>query len=151
MVFLTDVEERHEAVFYLLQFQGILLVGVFQFDEFACRVYIVARIHAHFLGIACRHIGYLGIEMHIGHEGSEIAVGTQRGVDVFQILGFLSALCRQPHQFSAGLDDAFGLFHAGLGIVGVGRGHRLDAYRVFSPHVNGPNMDLCRFASLIIK
>ena len=51
VVLLTDVEKRHESVLDLLQFLGILLIGIFMFDKLTRGVYIVAGVDTHLLGI----------------------------------------------------------------------------------------------------
>ena len=127
VVLAADAEEGNEALLYLPQLGLVLLVGVLQMAERAGGVDIVAGIDAHLLDIACCHVGHIGIEVDIGHQRCHEALQTQLAHNVLQVLGLASALCGETHQFASHHDDALGLFDAGLGVVGVGGGHRLDA------------------------
>ena len=140
MMLLADVEERHEAVFYLLEFVGVLLIGIFLLDELAGRIHIVARVYAHLLAVECSHVGNVRIEVNIGNEWSLIAVGTDAGIDVLHILCLAGTLCGEAHQFAASLDDFLCLTDASLSIIGIGGGHRLDADRVIATQVEGSDM-----------
>ena len=133
----ADVEEGHEAVFYLLQLLGVLLVGVLLMHKLAGRVDVVAGVDAHLLGIERGDVGYMRVEVDVGHERRLVAVGAYAGIDILEVLGFARALCGKTHQLSACLDDALGLGYAGSGVIGVGGGHRLDADRVVASHVDG--------------
>ena len=86
MMLLADVEERHEAVFNLLEFVSILFISIFLLDELAGRIHVVARIYAHLLAVEGSHVGNVRIEVNIGNEWSLIAVGTDAGIDVLHIL-----------------------------------------------------------------
>ena len=140
MMLLADVEERHEAVFYLLEFVGILLIGIFLLDELAGRIHVVARIDAHFLAIESSHVGNVRIEVNIGYERSLIAVGTDAGIDVFHILCLAGTLSGEAHQLATSLDNLLSLLNASLGIIGVGGGHRLDADRIIATQVEVSDM-----------
>ena len=71
------VEERHETRLYLLQFGGILLVGVFQLLERPRRVNIVAGVYAHLLRVERGYVCHVGIEVHVCHERRVISLGAQ--------------------------------------------------------------------------
>ena len=75
VVLAADVEQRHEALFYLQQLVGILLVGVLYVLERACRVYVVARVDAHLLGVECCHVCDARVEVYVCHEGCGDGVG----------------------------------------------------------------------------
>ena len=126
----ADVEEGHESLLKSLELGGIFLVGVFYLLERACGVDIVSGVHPHLLGIEGCHVGHIGIEMHVGHEGSHDALGAQCGIDVLEVLCLAHALCGEAHVFSSCLDYPLGLCHRGFGVGGVGGGHRLNAHRV---------------------
>ncbi len=134
MVSLADVEEWHKLALYLLQFFGIFLVGILQMLERATGVYIVAGIHSHLLTAAGCHVGHLGIEVHIGHKGCEIASLAQTVANVFHVLGLARSLSGEPHILAASLDNADGLLDTCLGIHRVSGGHRLDADGVVAAH-----------------
>ena len=105
MMLLADVEERYEAILNLLEFVGILLVGIFLLDELAGRIHVVARIDAHFLTIESSHVGNIRIEVNIGYERSLIAVGTNAGIDVFHVLCLAGTLSGEAHQLATSLDN----------------------------------------------
>ena len=63
----ADVEERDKTFLYLTELLSILLIGVLLVDKLAGRVYVVAGVDAHLLGIECRHVGHMGVEMDVGH------------------------------------------------------------------------------------
>ena len=151
VVLLADVQKRDKPRLNLLDFVGILLIGVFQLLERARRIHIVAWIDAHLLSIKSRHISHVRIEMHVGDKRRRISFGTQTRVDILQILSFTTALCGQSHQFAARLDDALCLLDASLGIIGVGGGHRLDADRVVATHLDGTHIHHTGLAPLVIK
>ena len=134
MVFFADVDERHQAVFYLFQLQSIFLVGIFQFLELACRVDIVAWVYSHLLAIFCCHVSHIGIEVDISHQRSIFAQGSDAGIDILHVLSLTGALSGETHQFATSLDDAHGLSHTRLGVVGVGGGHRLNSDRLATAH-----------------
>ena len=127
VMFPADTDEGEQALLYLLQLLQILLIGIFQMFERAGGVYIVAGVDAYLLTVLCRHIGHLGIEMHICHQGLRITVGFQACGDVAHVLRLARSLCGEAHQFTSGIDDTFGLCHTALGVVGVDGGHRLYA------------------------
>ena len=136
MVSLTYINKRYEAVVDALQFGLILLVGVLQMLERASRVDIVARIDAHLFTILCSHVGHTGVEVDVGHKRLLVAVGLQSGRDVLHVLSLTHALGSQSDQFAASINDALGLRHASLRIVGVGGGHRLYADGVLSAYLD---------------
>ena len=138
----ADVEQGYEALFYALQFGGILCVGVFELSEGACRIDIVAGVDAHLLAVQRRHVGHLGVEVYVGDEGRGISGIAQGLGDVLHVLGLAHALCRQSYQFASRPDDAYCLFHACLGVVGVCGGHRLHAYGVVAADGNVPHLCL---------
>ena len=126
MVLLADVQERHQLAFYLLKLGSILLVGIFQMLERTTWVDIVAGIDAHLLAVEGSHIGRMGREMDIGHKGCQITVGLQTGRDMLHVLCLTRSLGGEAHQFATSVDDALGLGHTALRIVGIHRRHRLD-------------------------
>ena len=67
MVLLTDIDKGHELCLYLLEFGGILLVGIFQVLKRTARVYIVAGIDAYLLAVLCSHISGMGRKVHVGY------------------------------------------------------------------------------------
>ena len=79
MMLLTDIEEGHKLLLDLLEFGGILFVGIFKVLERAARVHIVARVDAHLLTVKGCDIGRMGREMDVGYEGRLITVGLQLG------------------------------------------------------------------------
>ena len=93
--------------------------------ERAARVNVVAWVDAHLLAILCSHIGRVGGEVNIGHQWLHIAVSFQLGRDVFHVLGLTSTLCSETHQFTTSINDALGLCHRTLRVVGIGSSHRL--------------------------
>ena len=152
MVLFADIQERNKLAFYLLQFGGIFLVGVFQMLEHTTRIHIIARIDAHLLTIKSGHIGRMGCEMHISHQWLWIAVGFQLGRDMLHILSFAGALGGKAHQFATGIDDAFGLCHRCLGVIGIGGSHRLYSYRIVAAYQQITHLRSCCLSSLhIIK
>ena len=140
MMLLADVEEWHEALLYLLEFVGVLLISIFLLDELAGRIHVIARVDAHFLTIESCYISNVRIEVNIGNEWSLIAVGTNASIDVLHVLCLAGTLCGETHQFAASLDDFLCLADASLGIIGIGGGHRLDADRVVATQVEGSDM-----------
>ncbi len=82
VVLSANLQQGQQGVLYLLQFSGILLVGILKFSESAGRVDVVAGVDAHLLGIACGHLGHMGIEMYVGHKGGVDALAAQTGVDM---------------------------------------------------------------------
>ncbi|SRR5574344_383085 len=151
MILLAYLEERHETRLYLLKFSGIFLIRVLQLLEGTGRVHIVAWIDTHLLGIESSHISHMGIEMHISHQWSHIAVLTQTGIDILQIFRFLHALCSETHIFTTRINDALGLSHTALGIIGGSGGHRLYADRVLASQRRVAYLNLARNTALIIE
>src|SRR5574344_705147 len=99
MIFLAYLEERHEARLYLLKFSGIFLIRVLQLLEGTGRVHIVAWIDTHLLGIESSHISHMGIEMHICHQWSHIAVLTQTVNDIPHTFRYPLSLCNETPIF----------------------------------------------------
>ena len=126
----TNVEQLHKALFQARQFGGIFLVGVFQLLEGARRIHIVAGIDAHFLHNARGHIGHLGVEMHIGHEGRVETAAVQGFADGAEVFGLTHSLRGEPHIVGTGLDDSDTLCHTGLRIGGECGGHALQSKRL---------------------
>ena len=123
MLFFTDVDERHEPILYLLQFLSVFLVGVFQMFELAAGIDIVAGVDAHLFAIQSGHVGGMSGKVHIGHQRLRITVGFQAGGDVLHVLRLAGALRSESYQFASGVDDALGLSHAPLGVVGIDGRH----------------------------
>ena len=109
VVFAADVEEGHEALLQLFQLLGILGIGIFDMLERACRVHIVARVHAHLLCIESSDVSHARVEMDVGHERCHEAVGTQLRVDVLKVLSLAGALRGETHQFASSLYYALSL------------------------------------------
>ena len=151
MVLLADVQERHEAVAYLLQLLCILLVGVLQVLEGAGGIHVVAGVDAYLLGIEGGHVGHVRIEVYVGHQRRQVAVATQGSIDVAEVLGFLHALCREPHVFSARIGYAFGLCHAGVRVLGGGVGHALYADGVVASQRSVSDVDYRCFPAGIVE
>ena len=145
------VEERHETRLYLLQFGGILLVGVFQFLERPRRVNIVAGVYAHLLRIERGDVRHVGIEVHVCHERRVISLGAQPCVDVLQVFSLACALRREPHQLPSRLYYAFSLRHASLRVVGVRCCHRLHPYGVAASYRRASGVCHGRFAAFIVE
>ena len=138
MVFLADIDERHQFVLDLLQFCSIFLIRVFQMLERTSRVDIVARIDAHLLTVEGSHISGMSREMHVSHEGLLIAIRLQTGGDILHVLSLTRTLGREAHQFATSVDNPLGLTDAALSIIGIHRGHRLDADGVLSANADIP-------------
>ena len=151
MIFFADIEEGNEAVAYLLQFGGILLVGVFQLLERASRVYVVARIDAYFLRISGCHVGYLRAEVYIGHKRNHVSVTAQSDVDVHQVFGFFHPLCGEADVLSAGIYDALCLSHTSFGVLRGGIGHRLDSDRVGASQRSSPDVHFRSFPPGVVE
>ena len=131
----ADVEERDKTLLYLAELLGVLLIGVLLVDKLAGRVYVVAGVDAHLLGIEGSHVGHVGVEVDVGHQGRVEPIGTYAGIDIL-------AACA---------DDALSLSHAPVGIIGIGSGHRLDAYGVVATHVDGPYVYHRRGPAPVVK
>ena len=127
VVFLADVQELDKAVVQLAQLSGVLVIRILQVLERAGRVHIVAGVDAHGLGIVRRHVGHVGIEVHVGNERGHYPLAAQGGVDGHEVFGFPAALGGQADVFPTGGDDALGLLDAGIGVHRRGVGHRLQA------------------------
>ena len=108
--------------------------------ERASRIDIIAWIDAHLLAILSSHISGMGCEMDVGYQRSGIAIGFQAGRDVLHVLCLTGTLSGETQQLSTCIDDAFGLCHTTLRIVGISRSHRLDADRVVATNGNLANM-----------
>ena len=151
VVGLADVEERHETGFYLLQFLRVFLVGVLQLDEASGGINVVAGVDTHLLCVPRRHVGHVRIEVDVGHKGRAEAVGTDAGIDVFEVLGLANALRGEAHELASGLDNALRLGHTGLRVVGIGGGHRLDSHRVAAAHAERAHVHFGGFAPSIVE
>ena len=127
VVFLADIQERHQLRLNLLKFLGILLVRIFQMFESASRIDIVAWIDTYFLTILRCHICNVSREMYVGYQRLVVAVSLQAFRDIPHVLSLTSTLCGKAHQFTACINDALGLCHRSFRVVGVSRRHRLDA------------------------
>ena len=149
VMFLTDLNEGDEFPFDFLQFVGIFLIGVFQMFEGTSRVDIVAWIDAHLLTIEGGDVGGVCGEVHIGHQWLCVAIGLQFGRDVFHIFCLTGSLCCKAYQFAACIYNAFCLCYAGVGIVGIGSCHRLDADGVITSNADITHLRFCRTSSLI--
>ena len=151
MVVAADLEKGNEPLLNLAQLVGILGVGIFDVLEGACRVNVVAGVHAHLLGVEGGDVGHARVEVDVGHEGCLEPVGTQTCADVLEVLGLAGALCGEAHQLAPGADYALGLGHARLGVVGVGGGHRLHPYRIVTAHADGSHTDGGSLAAAVVE
>ena len=151
MVCLADVEQGDEACAYLLQFACILLVGIFQVLEGACGIDVVARVDAHLLGIERSYFRHLGVEVDVCHEGRQVALRAQGGVDVAQVLSLCHSLGSEPYVLSSGVDDSLCLCDGRFGVARRRVGHRLDAYGVGSPHRCGADLHLVRRPAFVVE
>ena len=151
VVLLTDVQEGDKAVAYLLQLLRIFLVGILQVLEGTGSVYVVTGVDAYLLGIESGHVGHARIEVYIGHQRRHIAVAAQGSIDVAKVFGFLHALCREPHVFTARIGYTFGLSYAGIGILGSGIGHALYADRIVASQRSGTDIDYRCFPAGIVE
>ena len=143
VVLAADVEEGHQLGLYLFQLGGVLLVGVLQVLEYASRIDIVAWVYAHLLAVLCGHVGRVCREVYVGHQWLPVAVGFQSGGYVAHVLRLARALRGEAHQLAACVYDTLGLGHRGLGVVGVGGGHRLYSYRVVATYPDVSDACLC--------
>ena len=122
--------------FDFLQLSGVLLVCILQMLECATWVNIVTWVDAHLFAIQCSHIGSMGSKMHIGHQWGIVSISLQLGRDVLHILSLASALSGEAYQLATSVDDALGLSHTPLCIIGIYRTHRLDADRILSTYAD---------------
>ena len=123
MVLTTDIEKGNQSLFYLMQFVLIFLIGIFQLFESACRIYVVAWIDAHLLGIECSHFCHLGIEVHICHKRHLTPFLSQCLTDMLQVFCLSHSLSGKTHIFSAGIHYAQRLRHTALCIGSGSGGH----------------------------
>ena len=151
VVGLADVEQRHQPAFNLLYLLGIFLVGVANLLELSCRVYIVAGINPHLLGISCSYIGNIGIEVYVGDNRREKSSFPDAGIDVAHVLSLTCALRGEPHQLASSLYNPYGLLYRSLGVVGVCCRHRLYAYGVVASHAYAADIDLGGLSSVVLE
>ena len=151
VVLAADVEEGHEALFYLFQLVGIFGVGVVDVSECAGGVDVVAGVDAHLLGVECCHVCDARVEVYVCHEGCGDGVGAQSGTDVFEVFGLACALCGEAHKLASGTDYALSLCYARLGVVGVGGRHGLHTYGVVAAHVYRSHMHEGCFAASVVE
>ena len=151
VVLLADVEEGHEPGAYLLYLLRILLVGVCQLLEGACRVYIVTGVDAYLLGVEGSHVGHAGVEVHVGHERRFDTLATQSCIDLAQVFSFAHALCGEAHILAASFDDTSCLCHRSLGVGSGGRGHRLHTDGVVAPQRCASYLYFAALAAFIIE
>ena len=137
-MFTADGEQLFEALFQACEFGGIFLVGVFQMLERAGRVDIVARIDAHFLHDAGRHVGHFRIEMHVGF-------------DVAEVFGLDGSLRGEAHIVASSLNDAHRLLHASRRVGCWEGGHALNAQRMVAAQRTVADAHLMRGPGMVIK
>ena len=135
-MFLTYLQEGYELSFYLFQFLSIFLIRIFEMLEGTTGIHIVSWVHTHLLAIERCHIGHLGIEMHVGHQGCLITAFPQLLMDMLHVVGFPGALSGESDKLTTCLDDTDGLFHTRLGIHRIRGRHRLDTDGVIATHGN---------------
>ena len=149
MVLLADIDEGHELRLDLLQFGGILLVGIFEVLESAPGINVITRIDAHLLTVEGCDIGSMGCEVDISHKGSRIAIGLQARRDILHVLGLACALCGEAYEFATCIDDALCLGHTALCIIGIYRSHRLDTDGVGASDADVADTGLCAKTSFV--
>ena len=133
-VLTANIQERDKAFAYALNLLCVFLIGVFQLFERTCRIHVVARVDAHLLHITGGHIGHGGVEVDIGHERGVVAAGIEAFTYQPHVFRLACALSCHTNQFSAGLNDTYGLLNAALCIHGCGGGHGLQAYGIASAY-----------------
>ena len=143
-------DERQQGLADAAQLGGVLLIGVFQLLEGACRVHKVARIDAHTLA----HLGCgeccLWIEVDVGNQGDVAAIAAQQLRNLADAAGLFHTLGRQPHIVGSGIGNALALGSARLDIIGGSVGHRLDAYGPIASHGDSTHIDAhCRTAFIV--
>ena len=89
--------------------------------------------------------------MNVGHQWHLAVFAAQFGVYASQILCFAHALCGKAHQFAASRHNAFGLRHRSSDVVGVGVGHRLNAYRRIATDCYVSYLYCSRFAAFVVN
>ncbi len=107
----------------------------------ACGIDVVSWVDTHFLDVASGHISHISVEVDVGTERLFIAVLAQLLTDISQILCLTPSLRGQSHQFAAGIDNAFTLRHASIGVIGRCGSHRLHAHWVVTTDAEMPHMD----------
>ena len=143
MMLLTNLQERHQLGFYLLQLGSIFLIGIFQVLEGPAWIDVVAGIDAHLLTILGGDISSMCRKVCL------VAIGLQACRDVLHVLCLTGALGGKPYQFTSGIDDALGLTDTAFRIIGIYRSHRLDAYGIVATDTDCSHMGNRRRATLI--
>ena len=151
MVLTANLQQRQQPLLNLLQFGGILLVGIFQLLERTGRVGIVAGVDAHLLHIMSRHLGHSRIEVDIGHKRHLASPLPEFLGNEPHVLRFLHPLGGESHIFASSLNNAQRLRHRSLDVIGRGGGHRLDSDGVVASEWRVAHFHLCGLASGIIK
>ena len=126
------LQERQQALLDATQLGGILLIGVVQMLKLACSVHVVAGIDAHLFAMERRHVGHIGIEMHISHQGHGATGPTYAFPDETHVLRLTGALSGQTDKLTSGPGDAQHLRHTALGVHRGGGTHRLHPDRIVS-------------------
>ena len=148
-VLAANLEEGKQACLYLLQFLGILLVGVLQLLELTCGIHIVAGVDTNLLAIVCRYIGNIRVEVNVSHQRHGTACPAHRPADKFHVLCLACALGGKAHQLATCLGNAQNLCHAGFGVHGAGVGHRLNPDGVFAAQTDVAHGDFVGLATCV--
>ena len=119
--------------------------------ERAGRVDIVARIDAHFLHDASRHVGHFRIEMHVGHERIVEATANELRFDVAEVFGLDGSLRGEAHIVASSLNDAHRLLHASRRVGCWEGGHALNAQRMVAAQRTVADAHLMRGPGMVIK
>ena len=73
---------------------------------------VVTRIDTHLIDISRRNRSHLGYKVNIGHDSRRVAIFTQLGHYIFEILALLTPLRRKTHNACTSIGYALGLRHA---------------------------------------
>lgn len=89
--------------------------------------------------------------MDVGTYRLVISVSLQTCAYILKVLRLTPSLRRQPHQFTAGVDNPFCLCHRGVSIIGVGSRHRLHANGIVTTYIERSSMSDGTLPSLIVE
>ena len=93
--------------------------------QLAVLVAVIARVDAHLVDMLRSDGGHLGHEVDVGDQSRIAPLLAHASGDFAQVLRLAPPLGREPHDGRSGPGDREDLGHGGLGVVGVGVGHRL--------------------------
>ena len=147
----ANLDERQQRVADFLDFGAILLIGVGELLEGACRVYKIAGIDAHLVGESRCRKGCTWIEMDVGHQRHIASLLAQQVANHADAFCFSHTLCCEPHVVGTGIYDALALCCAAFGVVGIGVGHGLHPDGEVAAHGHCANVYRHRVATVVIK